>query len=208
MNSSRSATIVDFARRLDVYSGYAGYAVNLSLTERDENEPTEYWLSKRNVALDVGDPMISAMHLRDKIKTVSWLTAIDKQMLEKIGGLATLRNELPPNWFALDDINGGVVIQAGPEPLPGDSPDAEGKGQPLAPANYVVLNAALKDVRAETVARLQRGVWGSAPCYDTIPESDAWLRRFDVEDVELLAYKSKLLNLPHLTPESALPERL
>ncbi len=200
---------VQVARLLNVYSGYAGYAVNLSLTERDENASTEYWLSKRNIALDVGEPMVSADHLREKIKTVAWLTAIDKKMLEKVGGLATLRNELPPEWFALYDVNGGVAIQSGPEPLPGDSDDADGKGPPVLPPNYVVLNAALKDVRVESVWRLQRGVWGGpAPCYDTIPESDAWIRRFDVEDAELLAYKAKLLKLPSLTPESVLPERL
>ncbi|WP_442854569.1 type VI immunity family protein [Burkholderia sp. A9] len=132
---------VDFSRRLNVFSGYACHAVNLSRTECDENEPTEYWLSKRNIALDVGDPVISAMRLRDKIKTVGWLTAIDNQMLETVGGLVALRSELPPNWFAFYDIDGGVVIQAGAEPLPGDAPDADGKTQPVAPANYVVLNA-------------------------------------------------------------------
>ncbi|WP_321959289.1 type VI immunity family protein [Burkholderia cenocepacia] len=200
---------VDCARRLRVYSGYAGYATNLSLTKRDENEPTEYWLSRRNLALDAGDPMIGAMHLREKIKTVGWLTAIDKQMVEKVGGISTLRNELPPDWFALYDVNGGLVIQAGPAPLPGDSSDGAGKGQPVAPASYVVLNAALKGVRAVTVSRLQRGVWGGpAPCYDTVPESDEWLRRFDVDEPELLLQKARLLKLPQLTDATELPDRL
>ncbi|KVS51677.1 hypothetical protein WK39_27410 [Burkholderia cepacia] len=200
---------VDCARRLNVYSGYAGYATNLSLTKRDENEPTEYWLSKRNLALDVGDPMISAMHLRDKLKTVGWLTAINQRMVEEVGGLATLRNELPPDWFALYDINGGVVIQAGPVPLPGDAADGGGHGQPVAPANYVILNTALTNVRAATVARLQRGVWGGpAPCYDTVPESDDWLRRFDIGESDVFDYKAKLLKMPRLTAESVLPDRL
>ena len=53
------------------------------------------------------------------------------------------------------------------------------------------------------------GVWGGpTPCYDTIPESDDWRRRFDVTDVQLLEYKAKLLDMPQLTPASTLPDRV
>ncbi|WP_244108363.1 type VI immunity family protein [Burkholderia anthina] len=200
---------VDFAKRLNVYNGYAGFAVNLSLPEAEANTPTEYWLARRYIALDVGNPLLNATHLRTKLKTVSWLTCLNQAMLEQVGGISALRSELPPDWFAFYDVNGGVVIQAGPEPEAGGATDEAGKGPPIAPANYVVLNNALKTVRAATVWRLQRGLMGSgAPYFDTTAESDDWLRRFDVEDRDLLDYKAKLLKMPRLTTTSELPNRL
>ncbi|WP_249176450.1 type VI immunity family protein [Burkholderia cenocepacia] len=197
---------VDFAKRLNAYSGYAGFAVNLSLSEAEANTPTEYWLARRYLALDVGNPLLNATHLRSKLKTVSWLTCLNKTLLEQVGGIAALRSELPPDWFALYDMNGGVVIQAGPEPESGGAADEAGKG-PLAPANYVILNNALKAVRASTVWRLQRGLMGAAaPYFDTTAESDDWLRRFDINETDVLEYKAKLLKMPRLTSESTLAD--
>lgn len=200
---------VDFAKRLNAYNGYAGFAVNLSLTEAEANTPTEYWLARRYLALDVGNPLLNATHLRSKLKTVSWLTCLNKSLLEQVGGIAALRSELPPDWFALYDMNGGVVIQAGPEPEPGGAADEAGKGPPIPPANYVVLNNALKAVRATTVWRLQRGLMGAAaPYFDTTAESDDWLRRFDIDEHDVFDYKAKLLKMPKLTAASVLPDRL
>jgi hypothetical protein len=200
---------VDFAKRLNAYNGYAGFAVNLSLTEAEANTPTEYWLARRYRALDVGNPLLNATHLRSKLKTVSWLTCLDKTLLEQVGGISALRSELPPDWFALYDMNGGVVIQAGPEPESGGAADEAGKGPPVAPANYVILNNALKAVRAPTVWRLQRGLMGAAaPYFDTTAESDEWLRRFDIDERDLFDYKAKLLEMPKLTTSTVLPDRL
>lgn len=200
---------VAFARRLNAVSGYGGYAVNLSLPEAEANTPTEYWLSKRFPGMDVGDSAIDATHLRNKIKTVSWLTMIDKSMLEAVGGIQALLNALPPDWFAFYDVDGGIAIQAGPIPQTGQSLDAEGKTPPIPPAGYVLLNRALKDLRVPSVWRLQVGLSGSpVPYYSNTPVSDEWLRRFDVSDDRLLACKATLLTDPVLTPESVLPGRL
>jgi hypothetical protein len=199
---------VDFARRLKVVSGYAGYAVNLSLAKTAANVPTEYQLAKQMIALDVGEPLLQAARLRDGIKTVGWLTALDKELLDKAGGLDTLRNELPPNWYALYDLNGGVVIQAGRRPESGSPADGDENGTPVPPPNYVILNAALKSVRVPSVWQLQIGQPGSAsPYFATTAESDDWLRRFDVPDDQLFEYKAKLLNMPTLDAECTLPAR-
>ena len=200
---------LDFARRLDVVSGYAGFAVNLSLPEAEANTPTEYWFSKRYIGMDVGDPMSVAMHLRSGMKTVSWLTAINKDLLQKVGGIETLRSELPPDWFAFYDLNGGAVIQAGPMPEAGSSADKQGSGIPVPPASYVVLNNALRDIRVPSVWQLQRGLIGAAaPLYSTTSESDDWLRRFDVPADQLLTFKARLLEQSKLTADRTLPDRL
>ncbi|MGS1050403.1 type VI immunity family protein [Burkholderia glumae] len=199
---------VDFARRLKVVSGYAGYALNLSLAKTAANVPTEYQLAKQMIALDVGEPLLQAARLRDGIKTVGWLTALDKELLDKAGGLDTLRNELPPNWYALYDVNGGVVIQAGRRPESGSSTDSDENGPPVPPPNYVILNAALKSVRVPSVWQLQIGQPGSAsPYFATTAESDDWLRRFDVPDDRLVEYKAKLLHMPTLDADCTLPDR-
>ncbi|WP_447273335.1 type VI immunity family protein [Burkholderia sola] len=140
---------------------------------------------------------------------MSWLTCLDKSLLEQVGGISALRSELPPDWFALYGMNDGVVIQAGPEPEAGGAADEAGKGAPVAPANYVVLNNALKAVRATTVWRLQRGLMGaSAPYFDTTAESDDWLRRFDIDERDVFDYKAKLLEMPKLADSTVLPDRL
>lgn len=198
---------VECARRLKVSSGYAGYAANLSYAQPEPNTPTEYWLSMRFSGLDVGDPIQNALHLRDKLKTVSWLTAINQQMLEKVGDIAALRNELPRDWFAFYNMDGGVVIQAGPRPESGAS--VEEKGLPVLPANYVIANHALKDVRVETLWQLQIGLGGTqASLYKSPAAGDRWLRRYDVPSDQLLAYKAALLELPTLASENVLPDRL
>jgi hypothetical protein len=200
---------VDFARRLKAVSGYAGYAVNLSLAKTAANVPTEYQLAKQMIALDVGEPLLQAARLRDGIKTVGWLTALDKALVEKVGGLDALRNELPPNGYALYDLNGGMVIQAGRRPESGSSADGEESGPPVPPVSYVILNAALKSVRVPTVWQLQIGQPGSAaPYFATTAESDDWLRRFDVSDEQRFAYKAKLLHMPTLDADCTLPDRV
>ncbi|WP_179404094.1 type VI immunity family protein [Burkholderia guangdongensis] len=200
---------VDFARRLNAASGYAGYAVNLSLATTAANVPTEYQLAKQMIALDVGEPLLHAARLRNGIKTVGWLTALNKELLEKAGGLDTLRNELPPDWFALYDLNSGVVIQAGRRPESGSPAHDDENGPPVPPASYVILNAALKSVRVPSVWQLQVGQTGSAaPYFATTSESDDWLRRFDVPDQQLFEYKAKLLQMPVLDAEYTLPDRL
>ncbi|AQT48798.1 type VI immunity family protein [Burkholderia cenocepacia] len=199
---------VDFARRLNAVSGYAGYAVNLSLAKSAANVPTEYQLAKQMIALDVGEPLLQAARLRDGIKTVGWLTALNKELLDKAGGLDTLRNELPPSWYALYDLNGGAVIQAGRRPESGSATSDDENAPPVPPPNYVILNSALKSVRVPSVWQLQIGQPGSAsPYFATTAESDDWLRRFDVPDEQLVEYKAKLLHTPTLDADSTLPDR-
>jgi hypothetical protein len=40
------------------------------------------------------------------------------------------------------------------------------------------------------------------------PGAEQWLKRFDIEDNELMTYKAKLLDEPKLTKATTLPDRL
>ena len=196
------------AQRLNALHGRAGFAVNLSPTEQTENESTEYWISQIMPGLDVGYPAANAERdLRDKIKTVDWLTAINKDMLDKVGGVRALRSELPPDWFSIGDYGAGVLIRAGVLPESGLS-GSEDK-PPAPPAAYIVLDNALREIRARRFDSLQRGtVNGDAPVYNTKESTVAWLCRFEVDDDKLLAAKAALLETPPLTAANALPNHL
>ena len=197
-----------FAQRLKALRGHAGFAVNLSPTAQTENESTEFWVSQIMPGLDVGYPAANPERdMRDKIKSVDWLTAISKDMLDRVGGVSKLRSELPPAWFAFGDYGAGVVIRAGVLPDGGLS-ESEDK-PPVLPPAYVVLDAALRPIRASEMEILQRGtVNGDAPVYNTKASTAAWLRRFETDENGLLAAKAALLDTPSLEPSNALPNPL
>jgi hypothetical protein len=196
------------AKQLGAIHGHAGFAVNLSPTAINENEPTEYWISRMMPGLDVGAPGdLATRQLQGKIKTVDWLTALDKPMLDAVGGLSALRSALPPDWFAMGDYGAGLVIRAGALPDSGAS-DEEGKPA-VAPPAYLVLDHALRAIRARSLDALQHGtVNGGAPTYNTATSTAEWLRRFEVSDGALLSARATLLDTPPLPTENAIPNRV
>ncbi|MCY1367842.1 hypothetical protein D9M69_547920 [compost metagenome] len=137
-----------------------------------------------------------------KIKTASWLTALDQERLDLAGGLDALRAQLPPSHFAFYDYGAGVVIQAGAYPyLGGDAEDPK-------PAPYVLLNHVLKGIRYETVGSLHGGSHdGELRLVGW--SADQWLKRLDVDDSEIAIWHAKLLNNePYLDATNTLAERL
>ena len=192
---------IEFANLLDAIHGHAGYAVNLPPTGREENESSEYYFSRQlGPGVDVGNPFRSTFRdLIDKLKTADWLVAIGPEMVAKLGGIRALA--LPPDWFrAAPYGEGGLMIQAGMQPHAGSEEVA--KGAPaIAPPAYVVLNAALRPIIAQSIGSLQRGTaTGDAPVYNTESSGNEWLHRFDVTPGELLAAQAAVLDTPKLPP--------
>jgi Protein of unknown function (DUF3396) len=195
------AMFVSFAKHLKAVHGYGGLSLVLSLVRRNENQPFEAYMSEQANGLDVGTPIKVSDKVVKGIKTVSWLTAINYEMVEQIGGLTTFRSELPRDWFALYDYGAGVVIQAGPK-----ANAAAVKVDPR-PAIYVLPNMLLKEVRAPEIGWLHSASKDGEPRIIGKAAED-WLQRFDVPEEELLDYKAKLLKEPKLTKETTLPNRL
>jgi hypothetical protein len=75
-------------------------------------------MASKIAGLDAGSVgLIGSWHekgIGDHIVNVGWLRALDKGMLDKVGGRDRLRSELPADWFAKYDYGNGLVIQAGP----------------------------------------------------------------------------------------------
>jgi hypothetical protein len=193
------AMFVSFAKRLKVLHGHGGHGLVLSVVRESDNQPFEAYLSEILRGMDIGAPHRAARTADKGIKTVSWLTAVNYEMVDKIGGLSAIRSELPMDWFALYEYGAGVVIQSGPKPeaAPADQPK---------PARLVLPNMLFKDVRAPSVD-IHR------PSKDGEPRligwgAEQWLQRFDVPEDELMAYKARLLDEPKLTKATTLPDRL
>ena len=196
------AMFVKFADLLKAEHGYGGHGLVLSLVRRSDNEPTEAIISENFRGYDVGSPSRAASEVKvDQIKTVSWLTAVSNDLIEKVGGMSAVRSELPMDWFALYPYSGGIVIQAGP------SPEAASVEDDPKPACYVLPNMLLQDVRCKQMYDLHAGSKSGEPRIRAHAAAQ-WLARFDVPPEELLSFKAKLLDEPKLTKETTLPERL
>ena len=185
---------VGCARRLQAAHGYAGYGLNLSALRYDDNQAFEAYLAPKLKGFDAGNLIAGAANAHLGIKTVSWLTALNREYLEKVGGEATVRSELPMDWFRLFDYGAGIVIQAGarPDAAPADS---------APPARLVLPDMLLQPVRTPKV----QIHYASADSESRLIgwSADEWLKRLDVPPEQLLAYKAQLLKEPKLPPSPA-----
>ena len=196
---------VDFCKLLKVEHGHGGFGLNLSPVREEPNEPTEAFMVSKMAGLDAGSGhFIGGLPGRDvehHLVTVGWLTAINHAMVEKVGGLFSLRSELPASWFAQYDYGNGIVIQAGPEPE-----IAPVEFDPK-PAIYVLPAMTLREVRLMADLSLHYGSKDGEPRLTGLAAKE-WLTRFDVSDEELIHYKAKLLGEPKLTDKTVLPDVL
>lgn len=195
------AMFVKFADLLKAVHGYGGNGLVLSLVRASDNEATEAVIAENYNGYDIGGPVKARKGAGTGIKTVSWLTAINNELLEKVGGLSVVRSELPRDWFALYPYSDGIVIQAGPYA------ETASVDEDPQPACYVLPNMLLKEVRCKELFDLHGGSAFGEPRIRGAA-ADKWFARFDVPPEELLDYKAKLLDEPKLDKETTLPARL
>ena len=188
---------VTFARRLKAVHGYGGHGLILSAVRINDNEPFEAVLAEQLNGFDVGQPIGGAATAHQGIKTVSWLTAVSNEMIEKVGGRALLLSELPMDWFAFYDYDVGIVIQGGPRPATAPA-DVDPK-----PACLALPNMLFKKIRAPALTLHHGSKNGEARIIG--PSAEQWFKRFDVTDDEVMALKAKLLDESKLTEETTLP---
>lgn len=184
---------VSFFETLKAFHGRGGLGFVLSHTDPDENQPTEAFMVKDLLGVDVSEPIEPWVMTRDVIKSVNWLTGIDGVLAKKLGGVNGLRSELPPAWFAFYTLHdGGVVIQAGNEP------DAAPRALDSHPPLLTLVNAALRELRAPDLGALHyQGSSKGEPRLLTV-STTAWAKRLDVSDDELLDVKERLLKVSKL----------
>ncbi|TWD55479.1 uncharacterized protein DUF3396 [Agrobacterium vitis] len=105
------------------------------------------------------------------IRSINWLSLIDDDRLQLIGGIEKMRASLDVSC-SIYTYSGGVIIQAGDEPKIGDVNRGE------IPETYRSVAQLLKPLRFEDFGR--RGIFeGLHSPLDEREETLAWLRRFD-----------------------------
>jgi len=119
------ASAVDIVQRwatlLQPRHGTAGLSIVGSL-----NRPTAYetqeqarGLAERFPGLEVDDALSEAIYVQKGIRSVNWLTCIDDSLIERLGGIETLRAQVAGDLH-LHEYPGGAIVRAGDFPQAGD----------------------------------------------------------------------------------------
>jgi hypothetical protein len=152
------------AEVLPFRSGHAGYGIQHEegavLAERDAR--IRAWC-RRYWGLDCPDLAGIRPFVVGALKGVNWLTFLDREFCERVGGLEALRESLPPP-ISLTELRSGCMIQAGSAPGLGDRNRREDPGA------YRQVNEVLKPLRMESN-------WSPGWC--DADEALEWLERFD-----------------------------
>ena len=127
--------------RFPFVSGAAGHALVTSQYYSDDAQTHAWKASMHHPGADIYVRLIDSFTTGlNGLKTVNWLTAINDSMVEGLGGKAQMSLTLPGE-VQLISIDGGIVLQAGPEPLLGNT--NQGDNLPL----YQAVDALLKPLR-------------------------------------------------------------
>lgn len=107
------------------------------------------------------------------IRTIGWLTALDSEFLEQLGGFNHIRRELPAE-ILLHPYSGGAVIQAGSEPEFGD------RNRGVVPPSL----RAIAELADPLIFRAYpRGVFNTIPLQlNAAQETAKWVNRFQIKD--------------------------
>jgi hypothetical protein len=108
------------ARALPYDSGYA----SLALTPSKQGDSTQIGqliagLALRHPGYDVYDNGGARVGLGRRSRGARWLTFLGASQVKKLGGEKALRSILDPAVL-IDEAGDGLVLRAGPKPLPGD----------------------------------------------------------------------------------------
>jgi len=163
------AFTVDVCEHFPFQSGHAGFVLEINEYYRGASHTAAWRLSVQHPGLDISNPITDSLALkRDAIKGVNWLTILGNDFATRLGGVDSLRQQLPDSVGILP-VAGGVILQAGPAPRWG----------------HINRGDILPDYRAvyKIVAPLQdpivdRYTAFSLPGGDHRDKTKAWLRRF------------------------------
>lgn len=117
--------------------------------------------ARRHPGFDVGQHATWMRAFHDRVRTVSWLTFLGKDLSAKISGDALASDEL----VTVEPCGEGVVLVAGERPEPGDV------NRRHIPRAYARADRRIRSVRAA------EGIHFYAPW--TASTTEAWLRRFE-----------------------------
>jgi len=139
---------------------------SLNAKQESKMSPHAYTLARRFPGLEFNDPTSHSLYLQDGIKSVNWLTCIKDNLVDKLGGIESLKQEFEHNAdIFIHPYDGGIIIQAGQHPEIGDV------NFQLSPDHYRDVNKVLKPIRVGNQHRPFLGF--------TEESTQEWLARFD-----------------------------
>lgn len=153
--------------QLPYRSGQAGFGLEVSRYFIDIAHEYAYGRSMRHPGIDIPDAANDAILTGfDNVRGVGWLTMLDDDFVEKLGGVEALREALGDAAEVVEQER-GVILKAGPVPQFGDVNRKE--DLPEYRAVYAAIEPLLPD-------------FGDAPCLniggDFESRNEAWLERF------------------------------
>jgi hypothetical protein len=159
------ALFLDLARLLPFRSGLAGYATQVDEGEADPaaDRACRGWL-RRYLGIDSMHVIVVTDYVLNAIKGVNWLTAFDKTFAGKLGGMPKIKKSLRAP-ITVHELEHGSVIQAGPDPLLGDTYENEEMSL------YKAVDVAIRPNRLRDDAVL--------PGFQDEDETAEWMARFE-----------------------------
>ncbi|QXH45347.1 DUF3396 domain-containing protein [Pseudomonas xanthosomatis] len=161
------------SEQVDAEHGYGGLSTLLPY-DFDKYMPVEYELSQKYPGLEVDTlAMAHSLRLIGSIKGVNWFTIVSRTLLERLGGLDSVRRKLSSQGgIHCLEYGGGLIVRAGALPELGSATEM--------PKSYVAVNRVLKPLRASDPDTLQSySEYGNG--YDE-ERSLRWYERFDEEE--------------------------
>lgn len=110
-----------------------------------------------------------------QIGTVNWLTILNDELVEKLGGRDVLEAQVDDR-ITLHDWDGGILFQAGAMPELGD------RTLGLWPEAYRKVSNATRPIRFEDYRNTPMALMKVPAPLDSYEETLNWVRRFDVEE--------------------------
>jgi hypothetical protein len=109
-------------RKLPFSSGHGGYAINWNKLGRFRTEAKRKlpFVAFRFPGVDLGDASAALYAVPNGIKRINWLTFLDRDYCDRLGGEESLRAVLGEG-ISVYSLENGVLIQAGAYPLLGDT---------------------------------------------------------------------------------------
>jgi hypothetical protein len=153
---------------LKILSGHGGYGTNIhSEHSTSEIGSKVYHLSRRYKGVDLFKSFRAARFANVGLTNIGWLTFVGGPLLDKVGGISALRQNLAEHKeIIIHEFKHGVMLQAAPAPSLGDTVGGESV------ASYHAVGRALKALRIpDDVLKLADHVGGRE-------NTRAWLDRF------------------------------
>lgn len=166
-HESVQEVLLRWVNALQPVHGFAAIATTHNHFDDYRYEPFEFAFAEQYPGLDISNAITQGIWLKaDTIKGINWLTILNQELLDKVGGVAALK--------AIDGITvwqqGAVyVIQASERPALQTIPDS-----------YYQLGALFEPIRIKKHADIHRSNRHQQPVFGTVDGSYLqWLARFE-----------------------------